>query len=152
MRSIVFRDVRLQDWKPKGDFVLKVNFDTPIPWFYSLVNDVTVTHGADVMLKIMRHGYPDGIPRMSQLRGNLKSIELYACQVAKITPGSSGAAGDGNVFCDNMAQITQTTVKASASNQRYFTGERRGETLDFDMWEGTVLTYGLNGNVVNIEQ
>jgi hypothetical protein len=163
MKSIVVRDVRLTGWKPQGDFVLEVNFDTPITWFFTWVKDTAAKNGPDVKLQIMCHGYPGGlqfckeginasnVQLMSQLSGKLQGIELYACSVAYITPGSGGGAGDGNVFCYKMAKIAQTTVKASTTNQVYYTGELRGNALDFDTWEGTVLTYGPQGNVISVD-
>lgn len=163
MKSIVVRDVRLGGWKPRGDFVLEVNFDTPLSWFFTWVKDTATKNGPDVKLQIMCHGYPGGlqfckedinssnVQLMSQLSGMIKGIELYACAVAYIKPGSAGGAGDGNVFCYRMAQLAKTTVKASTATQFYYTGENRGNALDFDTWEGTVLTYGPLGNVVKVE-
>jgi hypothetical protein len=49
-----------------------------------------------------------------------------------------------------MAQILDTSVRASTAKQFYTLGSA-GSGLDFGQWEGTVLTYGPRGDVVNVE-
>lgn len=57
IHRLVYRDVRLQGWKPQGDTVIEVNFDTPLQWFIDSAGDVATKHGNMVRLKIMAHGF-----------------------------------------------------------------------------------------------
>jgi hypothetical protein len=171
---LVYRDVRLHGWRPRGDSVIEVDFDTPILWFITSSAsdaDQAGSAGKRVRLRIMAHGYtgPGGsqggggvqfcredinlgtLNLLAPLHGKFTDgVDLYACGVAFITPGYEGRSGDGNVLCSRLAQILGTYVRASTATQRYSLGtEPTG--LDFGRWEGTVLTYGPRGDVVNVE-
>lgn len=80
----------------------------------------------------------------------MNGVDLYACGVAYITPKYEGKVGDGNILCSRMAQILGTCVRASTATQYYNPGTA-ASGLDFGRWEGTVLTYGPRGDVVNVE-
>ncbi|HZU28789.1 MAG TPA: hypothetical protein VFA04_24915 [Bryobacteraceae bacterium] len=79
--------------------------------------------------------------------GKVKKIDLLGCGVAYITPGLEGKAGDGNLLCMKLAQVTQAYVRASTTEQLY----NFRAPIDFGPWEGTVLTYGPSGAVVKVE-
>jgi hypothetical protein len=49
-----------------------------------------------------------------------------------------------------MAKMLNTFVRACTATQRYILGAA-GSGLDFGRREGTVLTYGPTGRVVNVE-
>lgn len=156
---LVYRDVRLEGERPAGDTVIEVNFDTPLQWFLDSSAN-TVAHTADpVRLKIMAHGAPGFVqfcienlnfttlPRLAVLRGKFAGgVDLFSCSVAFIKPGP----GDGNMFCSQLAQTLDAYVRASTAVQQY-TPVSAGSGLDFGGWEGTVLTYGPRGDVVNVE-
>ncbi|MGW7610497.1 peptidoglycan-binding domain-containing protein [Streptomyces sp. NPDC054766] len=156
---LVYRDVRLLGNRPAGDTVIEVNFDTPLQWFLDSSAD-TVAHTAEpVRLKLMAHGAPAfvqfcrenlslaNLPVLAVLRDKFAmGVDLYSCSAAFIAPGN----GDGNVFCSRMAQTLNTYVRASTATQVYTLGSA-GSGLDFGRWEGTVLTYGPRGDVVNVE-
>jgi hypothetical protein len=88
------------------------------------------------------------ISKFGVLRGKLKKIEILGCGAAYITPGCEGREGDGNLLCYRLAQIAQTSVRASSATQLY---DPDGP-IDFGAWEGTVLTYGPSGAVIKVEQ
>ncbi|WP_329342912.1 DUF4347 domain-containing protein [Streptomyces sp. NBC_00663] len=156
---LVYRDVRLLGNRPAGDTVIEVNFDTPLQWFLDSSRD-TAAHTADpVRLKIMAHGAPAfvqfcrenlalaNLPTLGVLRDSFRAgVDLFSCSAAFIAPG----AGDGNVFCSRLAQLLNTSVRASTATQFYTLGSA-GSGLDFGQWEGTVLTYGPRGDVINVE-
>jgi len=77
-------------------------------------------------------------------RGLVDKIWFRACLVARIrTPG---AAGDGNLFCSEVASAAQCYVVASTELQT----EVSGRVLPYgqlDTFEGLVLSYGPGGNV-----
>ncbi|WP_425246947.1 hypothetical protein [Streptomyces sp. NEAU-NA10] len=156
---LVYRDVRLLGNRPAGDTVIEVNFDTPLQWFLDSAAD-TVAHTAEpVRLKLMAHGAPAfvqfcrenlslaNLPLLAVLRDKFRAgVDLFSCSAAFIGPGPN----DGNVFCSRMAQTLNTSVRASTATQQYTLGSA-GSGLDFGQWEGTVLTYGPRGDVVNVE-
>jgi hypothetical protein len=156
---LVYRDVRLLGERPAGDTVIEVNFDTPLQFFLDSAAD-TVAHTAQVVrLKLLAHGSPGNVlfcrenlslanlPLLAVLRDAfLSGVDLFTCSAAFIAPGR----GDGNLFCSRMAQTLNTFVRASTATQVYTLGSS-GSGLDFGRWEGTVLTYGPRGDVVNVE-
>jgi hypothetical protein len=72
--------------------------------------------------------------------------DIYSCGAAFITPGHEGRYGDGNILCSRLAQILGSPVRASTATQYY-----DPDGTNFGAWEGTVLTYGPKGNVINVE-
>ncbi len=49
-------------------------------------------------------------------------------------------------LCSRLAKVTGAPVRASTATQYY-----NAKTMDFGAWEGTVLTYGPKGDVINVE-
>jgi len=86
------------------------------------------------------------IQKFSVLFEWLDWTDLYSCGAAFITPRHEGRYGDGNTLCSRLAQTLGSPVRASTSAQHY---DQKG--MDFGAWEGTVLTYGPKGNVINLE-
>jgi hypothetical protein len=141
-------------WRKRTDDV-----DTPLQWFLDS-SAYDAAHAADpVRLKLMAHGAPayvqfchenlftTTLPQLGVLKDKfIAGVDLYACSVAFVGPGDS----DGNVFCYTMAKTLNTCVRASTATQEYTLGSA-GSGLDFGRWEGTVLTYGPTGRVVNVE-
>jgi hypothetical protein len=80
-------------------------------------------------------------------RDKVKKIDILGCGAAYITPGYEGKNGDGNLLCMRLAQYTQADVRASTAAQEY--NFRR---MQFDGWEGTVLTYDSSGRVSKVER
>lgn len=180
MQELIIRDVRLAGPGPQGNEVLEVDENTPLDWPITWTALKSKEYGGDVSLKIMAHGYEtrtgflagsrneplavysqggsgiqfcrEGISlgtirKFEALRGKVKKIEILGCGAAYITPGWEGREGDGNLLCYRLAQYTQAYVRASTATQTY----SNDGPIDFGRWEGTVLTYGPSGAVVNVE-
>lgn len=146
MHTFIIRDVRLAGWKPSGQDVLEVNFDTPISWLIESINKRGKDHGGDVKVIIMCHGLPgylqcangtalhptqgngitiSDLAWFEKIAGSLKRLELYSCLVARI--GSSPECGkhvgyDGNEFCFKLAKAIKAEVKASIHLQYFYDG------------------------------
>lgn len=145
---------------------------TPLASLVSRIATEADRWGGDVRLKIMAHGehyagsqggagvqicheglHLNTLELFRPLRNKIDhGIWIYACGTAFITPGCEGRDGDGNVLCSRLAQITQAFVRASTATQRYVYGFLIfWPEISFGRWEGTVLTYGPRGDVVEVE-
>jgi hypothetical protein len=94
----------------------------------------------------------DTVDQLQPLKGLIDWIDLQCCGAAYITPGCEGKNGDGNYFCSRLAQIVETSVKAStATLHTWFPEPDSGEVGMHIDWEGTVLTYGASGAVIKQE-
>ena len=178
MHTLIWRDVRLNGWRPNGGNKTKVmecNFDTPLTWFvtYSSSYASSIKKEKDdiVLLKLMAHGYYDKngnggygvqfckgdlsistLTQISGLRGKCAGgIELYACGAAAITPGSGASVGNGAIFCRRLAMTLATTVKASDAPQLYGQGTGPKNGIDFGKWQGNVFTWDKNGTLIKKE-
>jgi hypothetical protein len=80
----------------------------------------------------------DTLKEFSPWYGKVRQIDILGCGIAYITPGREGKAGDGNLLCYRLAQITGSYVRASTAAQNYV-------GMDFGPWEGTVITYAPTG-------
>jgi hypothetical protein len=86
------------------------------------------------------------IPQFEKLAPHVDEIWFIACRAAYIdTPGG---AGDGNLLMSGIAKAAQARVKASTATQVGAIWLPRGY---IDDWEGNVLTYGPQGDVINVE-
>jgi hypothetical protein len=152
MSTVIFRDVRLNGYRPSGD-AIDVNFDTPLQF---LIDQTVVrgkANGGNLLVQIMCHGLPgflqccrganahptagNGItsadlPTFKSLKGHVARIELHACLVARMGPCfESTSLGhtvgyDGNALCFKLAQTTGAQVKASIHIQWYNDGTYQG--------------------------
>ncbi|MFC5547043.1 hypothetical protein [Massilia aerilata] len=85
------------------------------------------------------------IPQFDKLRPHVDEIWFIACQAAYIdTPGG---AGDGNLLMSGIAKAAQASVKVSTATQ---VGDLWLPGGYVDDWEGTVLTYGPGGDVIDV--
>jgi hypothetical protein len=92
----------------------------------------------------------DGIRRdNAHLFGKLsKSVgQIYVVACATAAVAETGGWGDGNLFCVAIARYARATVYASLDKQigNSLVHEDKGY---IDDWEGTVLTYAPNGDVI----
>jgi hypothetical protein len=88
----------------------------------------------------------DTVVHFKALYDWLDWTDILSCGAAFITPGHEGRYGDGNLLCSRLAKATGAPVRASTATQIY-----DQQTMELGAWEGTVLTYGPKGNVINVE-
>lgn len=179
MGVFIFRDVRLAGWKPEGN-VIEGNYDTPIGWLITCINDNYTAGDTEYVVKIMCHGLPGwlmccngtslhpqqgngiGISDLgyfAQIKVPLKRLEFHSCLVARIggcPESGSNTAYDGNLFCYRMAQTIKAEVKASIhlqyyQNGTYKNGKPTGHGIDFGHWNGRVFTWGADGSIIKTE-
>ncbi|MEI7710089.1 MAG: hypothetical protein WCI94_01565 [Rhodospirillales bacterium] len=84
------------------------------------------------------------------LRGIVDNIWITACGPARQTnAGAKGErlGGDGLMFCSELAQMTQAYVVAATTHQDGAAGAFMPKGY-IDNYEGVVLQFGPNGNVV----
>jgi hypothetical protein len=55
MHTFIIRDVRVAGWKPQGEDVLEVNYDTPISWIMESIKKRGKEHNGDVKVMIICH-------------------------------------------------------------------------------------------------
>ena len=88
------------------------------------------------------------VSEFEKIAPHCDQIIITACQAARIT--SAGGDGDGNLLMSGIAKAAQAYVTCSTADQTI----AWTPWLPFgyiDDWEGTVLTYGPEGNVVAVE-
>jgi hypothetical protein len=98
--------------------------------------------GLDIGTGIRR----DDAVQSEKLAPYCDQITITACQAAIIT--NADAPGDGNLLMSAFAKAAQAYVTASTADQ---IGALWLPSGYIDDWEGTVLTYGPEGNVVSVE-
>ena len=179
MHTFIIRDVRLNGWRPAGNDVLEVNFDTPIQWVFDCINNRSATYGGDLRVKFMCHGLPgylqfanggfthpelspgNGInasvlSKFTAITGKLKKLELHSCLVARMgscfetTSLGFTTVYDGNSFCFKLAQIIQAEVQASIHVQ-YYWGNDGSNALRFSGWNGRVFTWNPSGSIKQMQ-
>jgi hypothetical protein len=82
------------------------------------------------------------------IKGDVKTIYIFACATAQTGPGNEGTVADGMKFCGQIAMNTAATVIAATDTQFYSTDTtfwqwitgQQGE-IDFGNWDGTVYTF-----------
>ncbi len=175
MQTLIWRDVRLNGWRPnepKGTKVMECNFDTPFHWFidYSKVFSDGFKGKEDVALQIMAHGYYSpgqngtggygiqfckddikisNLEKLYPLRDKFKGgVTLFSCGAAAITPGSGAGHGNGAILCRRIAMILNTKVTAADAKQLYGMGTGPKKGIDFGQWQGNVFTWDKNGKLI----
>lgn len=82
------------------------------------------------------------------------TIWFRSCRVARIEKPGDAYAGDGNLFCSEIAQYAKCDVVASTAGQRVWSTGGSG-VLPYgvlDGFEGVTLRYGPSGNVKSWER
>lgn len=175
MQNLIWRDVRLNGWKPnepKGTKVMECNLDTPLQWFvdYSKSFSETFKGKDNVSLKLMAHGYYTAgsggygiqfckedlkitnLEKLYPLRDRFKGgVTLFSCGAAAITPGSGAGNGNGAILCRRIAMILNTNVTAADAKQLYGMGTGPTHGIDFGKWQGNVFTWDKNGKLLTKE-
>jgi hypothetical protein len=85
---------------------------------------------------------------MAALKGDIKTITIFACATADTGEGNEGTVADGMRFCGEIALWTGATVIAATQTQ-FYSHERslldwidgRDGEIDFGSWEGPVYSF-----------
>jgi hypothetical protein len=85
-----------------------------------------------------------------RLAGMVEIIWIRACRFAAIDSPNSETAGDGNLFCSEIARNARCYVFASSADQ--MTDARFLPFGKLDNFEGAVFQYGPQGNVIGTPQ
>jgi hypothetical protein len=86
------------------------------------------------------------IPVFEAFQPHVDEVWFMACRAAHIS--NPGGEGDGNLLMSGIAKAARASVKASTAPQSVDSWLPKGY---IDDWEGTVLTYGPEGNVTHVE-
>lgn len=79
--------------------------------------------------------------------GWIRRLDLVACSAAYTTPGTEGKEGDGRYFCSRLAKTVGAPVRAAIDTQIMV--NKPENPMDPGPWEGTVLTFGREGTIIN---
>jgi len=94
----------------------------------------------------------------AKLKGDVRTITIFACATAETGQGNEGTAADGMRFCGEIAMHTGATVIAATQTQFYTDTQtfwdyicNRPGPIDFGDWEGPVYSFSPdNGSVTQI--
>jgi hypothetical protein len=82
------------------------------------------------------------------LKGDIKTITIFACATADVGAGNDSTAADGKRFCGEIALWTGATVIAATQTQFYSMDKTFWDwitgndgKIDFGNWEGPVLSF-----------
>lgn len=170
--NVIAHDTRLEGRTPtstSSTITFEVDGDTRIQDFFNRIIQISYTHSGIRTLYIMAHGVyfiredTSGIQfchelisflnvdEFEQLREKVERIVLFVCHAAETT---LTAHGDGDELCRRIAYTAQCEVVAAREDQAY-TGEEycslfscEETAIEFGDWEGTVVVYDRNGNII----
>ncbi len=170
--NLIAHDTRLEGRTPastSGTIAFEVGGSTPINQFFERVIRYADNHGGIGTLYIMAHGVIvadedttaiqfcrefisyRNIHLFGQLRQKVERIVLFVCHASET---SMTAHGDGDELCRQMAMQAQAEVTAAREVQAYSRTEHcvlffcEESAIVFGDWEGTVVVYDRNGNLI----
>lgn len=171
--NVIAHDTRLEGRTPLstgGSVNFDVSGDTPISDFFDRVISISDEHDGVQTLYIMAHGVevPSDdthaiqfcrdfisyrtVDQFERLRDKVERIVLFVCAAAETTMSSHG---DGDELCRQIAFRAHVEVTAAREVQAYSRIERCGlfsceeSALEFGQWEGTVVVYDSEGNLIS---
>lgn len=125
----------------------------------------TLTDDAYIHYRIAKNAYVGprwhglsitDLPSLARVAGSLRRLELHSCLVARMGTcheANGHTCYDGNEFCYKLAQTIRADVMASLHLQWYWLGTKQaGNGMNFGGWNGTVITWGPAGNIVDTIQ
>jgi len=83
--------------------------------------------------------------RFTRLKGKVRAIIITACGAARIAEPRTKFDGDGNLFCQEIAQASGAYVFAGTTQQ---IGDRYLPFGHIDDWEGLVVGYSPRGEMI----
>jgi hypothetical protein len=170
--NVIAHDTRLEGRTPastSGTITFEVGGDTPLSDFFERVVQISDNNGGVRTLYIMAHGVIVAdqdtnaiqfcrefisyrtVHHFAQLNEKVERIVLYVCHASET---SMTTHGDGDELCRQMAMQAHAEVTAAREVQTYSRDEHCGlfsceeMELDFGEWEGTVVVYDHNGNII----
>lgn len=170
--NLIAHDTRLEGRTPastSGTIAFEVSGGTPISEFFERIIRYAENYGGIRTLYIMAHGVIvadedttaiqfcrefisyRNIHLFGQLREKVERIVLFVCHASE---DSMTEHGDGDELCRQMAMQAQAEVTAAREVQAYLRTERctlffcEESAIEFGDWEGTVIVYDRNGNII----
>lgn len=170
--NVIAHDTRLEGRTPastSGTITFEVGGETPISDFFDRVIEISDNHGGVQTLYIMAHGVIvtgedtsaiqlcrefisyRNVHLFGQLNEKVERIVLFVCHASET---SMTAHGEGDELCRQMAIQAQAEVTAAREVQAYSRMEHcilffcEESAIDFGDWEGTVIVYDRNGNII----
>ncbi|MCU0239047.1 MAG: hypothetical protein MUC29_06360 [Pyrinomonadaceae bacterium] len=170
--NVIAHDTRLEGRTPtstSSTITFEVGENTPIQQFFDRVIQISDEHSGIDTLYIMAHGVEVtdldrtaiqfcqdyisnfNVNLFTQFREKLQEIVLFVCHAAETDMTSHG---DGHALCRQMAINAQCKVTAAREVQTYSHDEVcslfscEESAIDFGEWEGTVVVYDRNGNII----
>lgn len=171
--NVIAHDTRLEGVTPNSTsstITFEVDGDTRIQDFFDRIIQISDENSGIRSLFIMAHGVHVldldttaiqfchefisylNINLFEQLREKLERIVLFVCHASET---DMTAHGDGDELCRQMAHNAQCEVVAAREVQAYSHGNRSCASdwcmeapLEYGNWEGTVVVYDRNGNII----
>lgn len=171
--NVIAHDTRLEERTPASTpsaIVIEVDDETPLSDFFDQVVRISdENHGIET-LSIMAHGVnvvgDDStavmfcrefisyrtVEQFGRLRDKVESIVLFECHAVQSTMTRHG---DGDELCRQIAMHAGAEVTAAREDQSYGNSEEclltfcDESALEFGEWEGPVVVYGRDGNVIS---
>ncbi len=170
--TVIAHDERLEGRSPVGSastIVIDVNEETPIADFFDRIVEIFNSNGLIDRLYIMAHGVLvtsedtsaimfcrefisyRTVDQFSRLRDKVDRIILFVCHAAESTMTRHG---DGDELCRQIALNAHAEVTAAREEQAYSQTETchvlfcEESAIEFGEWEGPVVVYGRDGNIL----
>lgn len=171
--DVLVHDVRLAGRTPAARsamIVFEVGEDTRITDFFDHVVSIADQRGGIGRLSIMAHGTIvtrdntsaiifchefisfENVHMFSTLRDKVERMVLFVCHAAETTMSPHG---DGDELCRQIAYLAHAEVTAAREVQAYTTIEECSlfecdeSAIEFGEWEGPIVVYGRDGNVIS---
>lgn len=170
--NVIAHDTRLEGRTPastSGTIAFEVNGSTNLSEFFHRVIEISDNQRGVQTLYIMAHGVlvPSEdtsaiefcrefisyrtVHHFAQLKEKVERIVLFVCHASE---DSMTTHGDGDEMCRQMAMQAQAEVVAAREVQAYLRTEYctlffcEEAAIEFGDWEGTVVVYDRNGNII----
>jgi hypothetical protein len=171
--NVISHDTRLEGRTPattSSTIAFEVNDETPLSDFFDRAVRIADEHNGIGTLYIMAHGVMvvsedttaiafcrefisfETVHQFARLRDKVDRIVLFACHAAESTMTRHG---DGDELCRHIALEAHAEVTAAREDQAYGADESctlmfcDESALEFGEWEGPVVVYGRNGNIIS---
>ncbi len=166
-KSMFLLDSRVEERLPRRPayHVMRINCRTSLSWCFDRIRNYGLAHGGIDRLLVHCHGYEDlhaernrtvvrgdgglelgregldlrNVRVARRLRGQVRTIVLFACSAADTHPSLEGTVHDGQRFCGELAVHSGAEVYAADVTQECM------NALSCGRWEGNVYRFGPDG-------